>query len=81
MLGIGSKLCTLLKVILVVKLDFLKKLFWLQRLGNHALDLAARGSFKLLPPSEASQVMVNLFGTYYEEKDSKILKNHYGDFS
>jgi hypothetical protein len=36
--------------------------------GKHALDLAARGSFKLLPPSEASQVMVNLFGTYNDEK-------------
>jgi hypothetical protein len=37
-------------------------------LGKHALDLAARGSFKLLHPSEASQVMINLFGTYNEEE-------------
>jgi hypothetical protein len=36
--------------------------------GKHALDLAARGNFKPLPPSEASQVMVNLFGTYNEEE-------------
>jgi hypothetical protein len=41
--------------------------------GKHALDLAARGSFKLLPPSEASQVMVNLFVTYNEQK--RILKD------
>jgi hypothetical protein len=41
-------------------------------LGKHALDLAARGSFKLLPPSEVSQVMINFFCTYNEEE--RILK-------
>jgi hypothetical protein len=41
--------------------------------GKHVLDLATRGSFKLLPPSEASQVIVNLFGTYNEE--DRILKD------
>jgi hypothetical protein len=41
--------------------------------GKHALDLAIGGSLKLLLPSETSQVMINLFGTYNEEE--RILKD------
>jgi hypothetical protein len=45
-------------------------------LGKHALDLYARGSSKLLPLSEASKVMINLFGTYNEEESAlKDLKS------
>jgi hypothetical protein len=43
---------------------------------KHDLDLSARGIFKLLPPSEASKVMVNIFGTYNEEESAlKDLKS------
>jgi hypothetical protein len=37
---------------------------------KHALDLAARGSYKILPSSEVSQVMIYLSGTYNEEERS-----------
>jgi hypothetical protein len=38
--------------------------FYCKGSGKHDLDLAARGSFKPLPPSEASQVM----DSYNEEE-------------
>jgi hypothetical protein len=66
MLGIGSKIYTAETSHCSEARLLMNFYFGYQGWGKHALDLATRGSFKLLPHSEASQVMVNLFGTYNE---------------